>query len=73
MKKEEMSFNLHLLSYAENKGTFQFKWSGEHAGRERESEGCSERGSGSVSSRVVLCDCPTAGISLPTVPRKEPC
>lgn len=50
MKKKEMSFNLHPLFYAENKGSFQFKWSIQEKGRVREKQ----RGRGRVNEAVSL-------------------
>ena len=38
MKKKEMPFNLHPLLYAENKGSFQFKWSIQGKERLRETD-----------------------------------
>lgn len=70
MKREEKSFNLHQLLYAD-KESFQCKWSiqqksvrEKQTGRTRESEQGSELGLGGISSLIVLWDCPTAGLSF---------
>lgn len=63
-----MSFNLHPLFHAENKGTFHLKWSIQEKERmrekqrgegKRESERGTELGLGTISSLIVP-DCPTA-------------
>lgn len=64
MKKKEMSFNPHPLLYAENKGSFQFKWSIQETERVREKQTGRKResglGLGAILSLIVLWDCPTA-------------